>query len=74
MGGPGYRLSAMADFQSAWMQRMSLEMRLLARAPAIIEWKSLLKLAYPFKKSPSSQLYVSEKNRECAGSFYTLAT
>jgi hypothetical protein len=43
-------------------------------APAIIEWKSLLKLAYPPKKSSSSQFYVSEKNRECAGSFYVLAT
>jgi hypothetical protein len=43
-------------------------------APAIIEWKSLLKFAYPLEKSPSSQFYVSEKNRERAGRFYTLAT
>ena len=40
------------------------------QAPTIIEWKSLLKLAYPPKKSPSNQFYVSEKNRERAGRFY----
>lgn len=43
-------------------------------APAIIEWKSLLKLAYPPKKLSSSQFYVSEKNRERTGSFPILAT
>ena len=43
-------------------------------APVIIEWKSLLKLAYPPKKPPSSQFYVSEKNRERTGSFPTLVT
>ena len=43
-------------------------------ALVVIEWKSLLKFAYPPKKSPSNQFYVSEKNREGTGSFPTLVT
>ena len=43
-------------------------------ALVVIEWKSLLKLAYPPKKPSSSQFYVSEKNGERTGRFYALAT
>jgi hypothetical protein len=43
-------------------------------ALVVIEWKSLLKLAYPPKKPSSSQFYVSEKNGERLGSFPVLVT
>ena len=43
-------------------------------ALVVIEWKSLLNLAYPPKKPSSSHFYVSEKNGERTGSFPILAT